>query len=154
MKSLAILAILLMTALLLSASAVPIGGGVPTAVHYISHQKISEVLAKVGTNAMVSDPGLFVMINRHEAGPPEIHEHTNHVIMVIDGEATFIVGGKMVGPRTNSADGMSVYSTSMEGGETYHLSKGDIITVPAKTPHWYKDVPTKTFCYCVVNIMN
>jgi hypothetical protein len=29
-----------------------------------------------------------------------------------------------------------------------------VITVPAKTPHWFKDVPTKTVAYYAVNMEN
>ena len=42
--------------------------------------------------------------------------------------------------------------TSIEGGETFHLSKGDVITIPAKTPHWWKEISTKTVSYYAVNI--
>jgi quercetin dioxygenase-like cupin family protein len=41
---------------------------------------------------------------------------------------------------------------SVEGGTIYHLSKGDVIPIPAKTPHWFKEVPTKTIAYYAVNI--
>ena len=40
---------------------------------------------------------------------------------------------------------------SVEGGEVHHLSKGDVITIPAKTPHWFKEVPTGTIAYYAVN---
>jgi quercetin dioxygenase-like cupin family protein len=29
---------------------------------------------------------------------------------------------------------------TIEGGETHHLAKGDVLVIPAGTPHWYKDV--------------
>ncbi len=32
------------------------------------------------------------------------------------------------------------------------LGKGDVITIPAKTPHWFKEVPTTTIAYYAVNI--
>jgi hypothetical protein len=35
-------------------------------------------------------------------------------------------------------------AASIEGGEAYHLSNGEVITIPAKTPHWFKEVPTGT----------
>jgi len=41
---------------------------------------------------------------------------------------------------------------AIEGGTTYHLSKGDVITIPAKTPHWWKEVSTKTVAYYAVNV--
>jgi quercetin dioxygenase-like cupin family protein len=80
----------------------------------------------------------------------EYHEHTNHIFIMVEGEATFITGGTMVGAKRTSPDQM--VATSIDGGETHHLSKGDVITIPAKTPHWWKEVPTKTAAYYAVNI--
>jgi len=71
---------------------------------------------------------------------------------VIDGEATVVTGGTMVDSKRTSPDQM--VAASIEGGETYHISKGDVITVPAKTPHWFKEVPTKTIAYYMVNIQS
>ena len=56
----------------------------------------------------------------------------------------------MVDAKRTSADQM--VATAIEGGESHHLSKGDVITIPAKTPHWWKEVPTKTVAYYAVNI--
>jgi len=91
-----------------------------------------------------------VLANRRGAGQVEYHEHTNHIFIMVEGEATFITGGTMVGAKRTSPDQM--VATSIEGGETHHLSKGDVITIPAKTPHWWKEVPTKTAAYYAVNI--
>ena len=30
----------------------------------------------------------------------------------------------------------------------------DVITIPAKTPHWFKEIPTQTIAYYAVNIEN
>jgi mannose-6-phosphate isomerase-like protein (cupin superfamily) len=124
------------------------GGGVPAAVHYIDHDKVSSTMAKGGP--IVSDPGLIILANRREAGPVEYHDHTNHVFIMVEGEATFITGGTMVDAKRTAPDQMR--AASIEGGVTHHLSKGDVITIPAKTPHWFKDVPTKTVAYYAVNI--
>jgi quercetin dioxygenase-like cupin family protein len=99
---------------------------------------------------IVNDPGLIVLANRREAGQVEYHEHTNHIFIMVEGEATFITGGTMVGAKRTNAEQM--VATSIEGGETHHLSKGDVITIPAKTPHWWKEIPTKTAAYYAVNI--
>jgi quercetin dioxygenase-like cupin family protein len=56
----------------------------------------------------------------------------------------------MVDAKRTNPDQM--VAAAIEGGETHHLSKGDVITIPAKTPHWWKDVPTKTVAYYAVNI--
>jgi mannose-6-phosphate isomerase-like protein (cupin superfamily) len=139
---------LLTVVVLLAAATASLGGGVPAAVHYIGHEKVTATMAKGG--AIVSDPGLIVLANRREAGPVEYHDRTNHVFIMVEGEATFITGGTMVDAKRTAPDQMR--AASIEGGETHHLTKGDVITIPAKTPHWFKDVPTKTVAYYAVNI--
>ena len=138
----------LLTAAVLTAAAVSVGGGVPAAVHYIGHEKVTEVMSKGGP--IVSDPGLVVLAQRRESGPVEYHDHTNHVFVIVEGEATLVVGGTMVDSKRTAPDQMR--APSLEGGTTYHLSKGDVITIPAKTPHWFREVPTKTVAYYAVNI--
>ena len=148
MKTLRTRAALLTMAVLLIEAAVSLGSGVPAAVHYIGHDKVTEVMSKGGP--IVSDPGLVVLAQRREAGVVEFHDHTNHVFVMVEGEATLVVGGTMVDAKRTAADQMR--APSLEGGTTYHLSKGDVITIPAKTPHWFKEVPTKTVAYYAVNI--
>ncbi len=133
---------------LLLAAAVSLGGGVPAAVHYIGHDKVTQVMSKGGP--IVSDPGLVVLAQRREAGVAEYHERTNHVFIMVDGEATLVVGGTMVDPKQTAPYQKRAPST--EGGTAYHLTKGDVITIPAKTPHWFKEISTKTVAYYAVNI--
>jgi mannose-6-phosphate isomerase-like protein (cupin superfamily) len=141
-------ATLLAVAVLFAAAAVLLGGGVPAAVHYIGHDKVTEVMSKGGP--IVNDPGLVVLAQRRGAGLVEYHDHTNHVFVVAEGEATLVVGGTMVDPKRTAPDQMR--APSVEGGTIYNLTKGDVITIPAKTPHWFKEVPTKTIAYYAVNI--
>ena len=148
MRTLVTRAALLAMAVLFIEGAVSLGSGVPAAVHYIGHDKVTEVMSKGGP--IVSDPGLVVLAQRREAGPVEYHDHTNHVFVMVEGEATLVVGGTMVDSKRTAPDQMR--APSLEGGTTYHLSKGDVITIPAKTPHWFKEVPTKTVAYYAVNI--
>jgi mannose-6-phosphate isomerase-like protein (cupin superfamily) len=151
MKSLLTRTILLtVAAALLTVAAVALGGGVPAAVHYIGHEKVTQVMSKVRGEAIVSDPGLRVLAQRREAGPAEYHDINNHVFIFVEGEATFVVGGTMVDPKRTAPNQMR--APSVNGGTTYHVSKGDVITIPAKTPHWFKEVPTKTIAYYAVNI--
>jgi mannose-6-phosphate isomerase-like protein (cupin superfamily) len=135
-------------AILLSASAASTGEGVPAAVHYIPHDQVATVMAKGGP--ILNDPGLLILANRRAAGAVEYHEHTNHIFIMVDGEATFIAGGTMINPKRTNPDQMT--ATSIEGGQTFHLTAGDVITIPAKTPHWWKELSTKTVGYYAVNI--
>ena len=124
--------------------------GVPTVVTYVSHDKVSATMAKGGT--IVNDQGLIVLAQRRGAGEVEVHEKTNHVFIIVEGEATLITGGTLVGGKQINPDQRR--GTSIQGGESHHLTKGDVITIPAKTPHWWKDVPTQTIAYYAVNIEN
>jgi mannose-6-phosphate isomerase-like protein (cupin superfamily) len=122
--------------------------GVPTVVTYIPHDKVNATMAKGGQ--IIGDKGLIVLAQRRGAGEVEVHEKTNHVFIIVEGEATFMTGGTLVGAK-NTAPGQ-VRAASMEGGHAYHLTKGDVITIPAKTPHWFKEVQSQTIAYYAVNI--
>jgi len=124
------------------------GNGVPASVQYIGHEKVMQVMVKGGP--IVSDPGLIVLAQRRASGPAEYHDKTNHVFIMEEGEATLIVGGTPVDAKRTAADQMRAPTT--DGGTTYHLTKGDVITIPAKTWHWFKEVPSKTVAYYAVNI--
>ncbi len=122
--------------------------GVPTVVTYIPHDKVSATMAKGGS--ILNDHGLILLAQRRDAGEVEVHAKTNHVFIIVEGEATFVTGGTLVGARDTAPD--QIRASRVEGGETHHLTKGDVITIPAKTPHWFKEVPTQTIAYYAVNM--
>lgn len=122
--------------------------GVPSKVTYIPHDTANKTMEKGGQ--IIGENGLIVLAQRRTAGEVEVHENTNHVFIIVEGEATFVTGGTMVGAK-NTAPGQ-IRAASVEGGTTYHLTKGDVITIPAKTPHWFKEVPSKTIAYYAVNL--
>ena len=124
--------------------------GVPAKVTYVHHDKVSSVMAKGG--AIVEDPGLRILAQRRGSGEAEVHETTNHVFIIVDGEATIVPGGKLMDAKQTAPGQIS--GTGVAGGETHRLTKGDVITIPAKTPHWWREVPTQTVAYYAVNIEN
>ena len=136
--------------LLLIAAVWVTAAGVPTAVTYVPHDKVAAMMVKGG--AIIEDPGLRVLAQRRGTGEAEVHQKTNHVFIVVDGEATFVTGGSLVNAKQTAPD--QLRGSSIQGGETRHLTKGDVITIPAKTPHWFKEIPTKTIAYYAVNIEN
>ena len=139
--------ILLALAFALIVSVAAIADGVPTVVTYVPHAKVEATMAKGGQ--IIGDHGLIVLAQRRGAGEVEVHEKTNHVFIIVEGEATFVTGGTLVGAH-ETAPGQT-RAPNVQGGEVHHLTKGDVITIPAKTPHWFKDVPTKTIAYYAVN---
>lgn len=131
------------------AGALVMAAGVPMTVHYIDHDKVAATMIKGGQ--IISDNGLVVLANRAVQRDAEMHAATNHIFIIVDGEGTFVTGGtltnpKVISPGQTRADGIA-------GGEAHHLSKGDVITVPANTPHWWKDTSaTGSVGYYAVNI--
>jgi len=140
--------ILAVAAFVIVTSALVVADGVPTMVTYVPHDKAAETFAKGGQ--IIGDKGLVMLANRRGAGEVEVHEKTNHIFIITEGEATFVTGGTLVEPR-QTAPGQT-RAKNVTGGTTYHLTKGDVITVPAKTPHWFKEVQTQTIAYYAINI--
>ena len=142
--------LLALTTLVLIVAVLLTAASAPTVVTYVPHDKVAATMAKGG--AIIEDNGLRVLAQRRGAGEVEVHGKTNHVFIIVEGEATFVTGGTLVGARDTAPD--QIRATDIQGGKTHHLTKGDVVTVPAKTPHWFKDVPTKTIAYYAVNTEN
>ena len=139
----------LAVAMAFGAGALVATAGVPMSVHYINHEKVSATMVKGGE--ILNDNGVVVLANRAMQRGAEIHGKTNHVFVIVDGEATFVTGGKLINPTTPAAN--QVRGDGIEGGEAHHLSKGDVITIPANTPHWWKDTSkTGSIGYYAINI--
>jgi quercetin dioxygenase-like cupin family protein len=86
---------------------------------------------------------------REKAGMAEVHTQDADLIYVLDGSATFITGGRVIGGSNIAPD--EIRGSGLEGGETRTLAKGDVMLVPAGTPHWFKQV-TDPFLYYVVKV--
>ena len=118
-------------------------------VTYVSHDKVTAALAKSAPLVTASDL-LVSGSHRNGAGQVELHDKETDVLYVTDGEATFVTGGRMIGGKVNKPG--QHLGTGIEGGETHHLTKGDVIVIPAGTPHWFKQVP-QSVSYFVVKVL-
>ncbi len=118
-------------------------------VTHVDPDKVAAALAKGGP--LVTAPDLLVSgSHREAAGQVEVHDKETDVLYVVDGEATFVTGGTMVGGKV-SRPGQWLGS-DITGGQTYHVVKGDVFVVPAGVPHWFKEVP-KSISYFVVKVL-
>jgi quercetin dioxygenase-like cupin family protein len=118
-------------------------------VIHVDPAKLAEALAKGGS--LVTRPDLLVSgAHRETGGRVEVHDKETDVLYIVDGEATFVFGGKMVGGQV-SRPGQWLGS-DITGGETRHIGKGDVFVIPAGIPHWFKDVP-KSVTYFVVKVL-
>jgi uncharacterized protein GlcG (DUF336 family)/mannose-6-phosphate isomerase-like protein (cupin superfamily) len=109
------------------------------------------VRAKFATGGLLLDAGAYKLdAGRREApGDVEYHVHTVDVMHVVEGTATIVTGGEMVGVR-RVGDG-EVRAQSVTGGHAHELSAGDVLAVPAGVPHQFTRV-SDPFLYFVVKV--
>jgi mannose-6-phosphate isomerase-like protein (cupin superfamily) len=86
----------------------------------------SETLSDYGNHSVMA-------IHREATGQAEYHEKQADVIMVRKGEGTLVVGGKVVDGKTTAPN--EIRGSKIDGGETHPLKAGDVVHVPARTPH-------------------
>jgi mannose-6-phosphate isomerase-like protein (cupin superfamily) len=84
---------------------------------------------------------------RDGAGEAEVHLRDTDIFYVHEGSATFVTGGEVAEPRQISTD--ELRGTALVGGQERHIAKGEVITIPAGVPHWFKEVQ-QPFTYYVV----
>ncbi len=109
----------------------------PAPVTYMDASKVAEALAKTG---LITSNAEYMVAGAHreKPGQVELHEKTTDILFVVEGEALYVTGGKMIdGKQTRPGEWIG---TNIEGGVEHHLKKGDVIIVPANTPHWFKEV--------------
>ena len=139
--------ILLLATLLAAAVFMTAAGN--AGVSYFGKDKVAAALAKSTT--LISQPDYNVQgAHRESAGQVELHEKETDIFYVTDGEATLITGGKMTGGKQTGPGQMR--GSGIDGGETHRLAKGDVMVIPAGTPHWFKEVP-KSVSYFVVKVI-
>lgn len=88
-----------------------------------------------------------------------LHDKVTEVYQVLEGSGTLVTGGTMVNPqrRTDAAEevtqinGPGVSGTAIEGGVRRRITKGDMVIVPAGTPHWFAEIQ-ETLTYTVVRV--
>ena len=93
---------------------------------------------------------LIGIAHRAGDGSAELHETQADIMIVQSGEATLVVGGTVVTPKTVKPH--EVRGPSIEGGETKQLGPGDVIHIPAKVPHQLRIESGKSFTYLVIKV--
>ena len=91
-----------------------------------------------------------MMAHLEASGVAEIHETLTDVFIIQSGEAILTVGGKVVDAKT-SAPG-EIRGTSIEGGVRKKLVAGDVVNIPAGTPHHTQVLPGQQVTYLVIKV--
>jgi mannose-6-phosphate isomerase-like protein (cupin superfamily) len=119
------------------------------AVTHVDKEKVAAALAKGGV--LVTAPNLVVQgATRSAPGQVEVHDKETDVIYIVEGDATFVTGGTMVGGKSTGPG--QFRGSDIQNGHSQHLAKGDVVVVQAGTPHWFKEVP-KSVNYLVVKVL-
>ncbi|HBE81662.1 MAG TPA: hypothetical protein DDW24_02650 [Blastocatellia bacterium] len=133
------------------AGAAMLSGEKASSVTFLDSKTVNDAFAK-GAVLSGGTNGENYMVHasrREKAGLAEVHDLDTDIIYVLDGTATVVTGGSSVDPKTIEAG--EHRGTSIEGGETRQLKKGDVLIVPKGTPHWFRQVDG-TFLYYVVKV--
>jgi mannose-6-phosphate isomerase-like protein (cupin superfamily) len=149
---------LLVIPLLLAAS----DGGVPTGFDHWSSSSIEQMDQKLDASA-ATDPHHFavqqladypneavLLVRRQADGQAEWHETQVDVIYVQSGSATLLVGGTLVNGETVAPH--EKRNGTIEGGARVKVAAGDVVRIPARTPHQLLLDGTKEFTYIVVKV--
>ena len=121
------------------APAAPAPGSAAT---YKAAKELADVLAAAAANpggmttSAVSNTDQYRVNVVHRVKPAAAMAHAGNTELhyIIDGAATVVTGGTIVRGAGGAA------SAIIENGVTQRVSKGDVIIVPANSPHWYSMV--------------
>lgn len=127
------------------------GGGPSSEVAYFSSQQVRDAFAKGAALVAPSASRNYSVLAMRRDRPSEAETHTldTDIFYVVDGSATFVTGGRAVDSKTTAPNEMR--GTRIDGGETRHLAKGDVLVIPPGVPHWFKAVEPP-FLYYVIKV--
>lgn len=89
-----------------------------------------------------------------------IHTEVTEVYTILGGSGTIVTGGRLIDPRPRGSgdaprrpgtSGPSVAGRGMEGAVSRELVEGDMVIIPAGTPHYFSEIPD-SLAYTIVRI--
>lgn len=106
---------------------------------------LQAALAKLPTDRPSSAARVFTLapynVNVERRMPQtqgaSLHEAQAELFYVIDGSATMVTGGKLVGEKRN---GTNLQGTAIENGTRNLLNKGDFLIVPSGVAHQFVEI--------------
>lgn len=108
-----------------------------TDVTAIDAAAVREAFAK-GQPLLENDAYKIHASRREAPGRAEVHTRDTDVIHVLEGRATLVTGGRIVGGESVAPD--EIRGAAIEGGVERAIAPGDVLVVPNGVPHWFRDV--------------
>jgi quercetin dioxygenase-like cupin family protein len=110
----------------------------------LAHTVDGQVFKEVAKN-----PESSVIISRREkTGDVEVHSVVDDVIFAEAGHATVTVGGQVTGNHQTEPNEWR--GGEQSGGRDYSLAPGDLLLIPAGSPHRVAVAPNGSFTYLIV----
>lgn len=114
------------------------------ATHFTAAQ-LAEAIAKLPTDRPNSSVRVFTLapynVNVERRLPQQqgasLHEAQAELFYVIEGSATLLTGGKLIGETRN---GTNLSGKGIEGGTQQKFGKGDFLIVPSGVAHQFIDI--------------
>lgn len=119
----------------------------PLGVTYFPKEKVDTSFSQ-GAVLFEPDGNYAIHTSRRDSpGLVEVHEKDSDLIYVLKGSATFVTGGTLLDGQKVAEN--EIRGTDLKGGAPQTLIAGDVIVVPAGTPHWFKEVQAPLLYYTV-----
>ena len=98
----------------------------------ILKDKIKATPDQMVSSRIANDPRYMInIVHRSKPAGAGAHPDGTELHYIIEGSGTLVTGGTL----NRSGD-----TSTIQGGVSRHMAKGDTALIPAGTPHWYKDV--------------
>jgi mannose-6-phosphate isomerase-like protein (cupin superfamily) len=111
--------------------------------------------ARAGTGSaaitLAHYPGHYTMLTaRTASGGAELHARFADFLFVVAGEGTELTGGTIIDPKEGPNG--EIKGTRLEGAVSHVLHKGDVIHIPAGTPHQAIEAPGQSITIYVIKV--
>jgi mannose-6-phosphate isomerase-like protein (cupin superfamily) len=116
----------------------------------ISSADIQKFIDAMPPNKVTDDPIRIVDVGGYHVGvygvlrpksiPQEANVHrtkVTEIYYILEGSGTLVTGGNLPNPHQQSPGSTTFQGTHIDGGITRKLSKGDVVIIPGRTPHWF-----------------
>jgi mannose-6-phosphate isomerase-like protein (cupin superfamily) len=112
----------------------------------------TEALASGSSGSTLSNRGTHAikLSERTATGAAEVHAHFDDVMIVIEGSATLLTGGDVINAHT-AANGETTGSAILNGA-TQPIAAGDVVNIPAGTPHQLIIAPGTIYSALVIKV--
>ena len=108
----------------------------------IAKAKANQKSPSINSVVPIAVNGPYRVLLEYRTGltPPTIHHGQAELVHVIQGSATLVTGGKLIGAKASQPGAANESGTGIEGASPQKLTAGDYVVVPAETPHQFQNV--------------